>query len=182
MTYKTITLGLAALVVAVLPAPGRAQPAASDYQTLASAQFPEPKPLGDVPLKIVLRPAEPLAAELAQPVPQHRILMVVRGTRQRGAPVIPLSVYWNLPDGSSRLDQGHLLGHLTLEDRFGGKEHTSVIDVTDRLRELAAQRPVPEPLDAPQPGVTLVNPEAGLNRTGPQIEEVLLVAGATKSP
>lgn len=178
MTQKTINAGLMALALGltVLPGPSRAQPE-TDYQTLASSQFAEPKQIGPGPLKVELGPSGPLEAELAHPT-ERRILMVVRGIRARGTPVVPLSVYWNLPDGGRRLDDQRLVGTVTLLDHFGGKDHTTVIDVTDALRTLASIKEMPEPQSTQKPSVTLVAPAADDKNSGPQIEEVLLVASA----
>lgn len=124
-------------------------------------------------------PAGPLEAELAHPT-ERRILLVVRGTRPRGAAIVPLSVYWNLPDGSHTLDAEKLLGTVTLQDHFGGKDHTTVLDVTDTLRTLSKIKMIPEPQTTPPPSVTLVSPvaEDSSYRGNPEIEEVLLVASA----
>ena len=178
MTKKTIKAGLMAVTLCLLALPGlgRAQPD-TDYQTLASSQFSEPKEIGSAPFKVVLGPSGPLEAELANPT-ERRILMVVRGTRVHGAPVVPVSVYWNLPDGSRKLDDERLLGNVTLLDHFGGKDHTTVLDVTDSLRALSHIKVVPEPQTTPQPSVTLVAPFADERNVGPKIEEVLLVASA----
>ena len=178
MKEISIKAGLMALTLGflVLPGPSRAQPD-TDYQTLASSQFAEPKPIGPGPLKVVLGPSGPLEAELAHPT-ERRILLVVRGTRVRGAPVVPVSVYWNLPDGGRKLDDERLLGTVTLLDHFGGKDHTTVLDVTDGLRALSRIKEVPEPQTAPPPTITLVAPAADERNAGPQIEEVLLVVSA----
>lgn len=177
MTKMTIKAGLMALGLVVLAGSSRAQD--TDYQTLASSQFAEPKAIGPGPLKVVLGPSGPLEAELAHPT-DRRILMVVRGTRPHGAAVVPLSVYWNLPDGSRKLDDQRLLGTVTLLDHFGGKDHTTVLDVTDALRTLSQIKMPPEPQTTPPPTVTLVSPVAddNSNRGNPEIEEVLLVASA----
>lgn len=175
MKHKTIKVGLVALALLALPGLGGAQD--TDYQTLASSQFAEPKAIGPGPLRVTLGPSGPLEAELANPT-ERRILMVVRGTRQHGAPVVPVSVYWNLPDGSRKLDDERLLGTVTLLDHFGGKDHTTVLDVTESLRALSRIKEVPEPQTTPPPSVTLVAPAADDKNSGPQIEEVLLVASA----
>jgi hypothetical protein len=165
------------LGLAVLPNVSHAQD--TDYQTLASSQFAEPKPIGPEPVKVVLGPSGPLEAELANPT-ERRILLVVRGARPHGAPVVPISVYWQVPKSSHRLDDQRLLGKVTLLDHFGGKDHTTVLDVTDSLRSLSRIKEMPEPQTPPRPSVTLVAPAADENssRGAVQIEEVLLVASA----
>lgn len=175
MTRKTIKAGLLALGLLMMPALGQAQD--TDYQTLASSQFSEPKSIGSQPVKVVLGPSGPLEAELANPT-DRRILLVVRGTRPHGAPVVPISVYWSLPD-ARRLDDQRLLGKVTLLDHFGGKDHTTVLDVTDQLRALSRIKEIPEPQTPPPPAVTLITPETDdSGRGAPKIEEVLLVASA----
>jgi hypothetical protein len=178
MKEMSMKAGLMAVVLglAALPIWSKAQD--TDYQTLASSQFAEPKPIGPEPMKVVLGPSGPLEAELANPSIDRRILMVVRGTRTRGAAVVPVSVYWNLPDGSRKLDDQRLLGTVTLLDHFGGKDHTSVIDVTESLRMLSHIKEMPEPQSPQTPSVTLVAPGADDKNSGPQIEEVLLVVSA----
>jgi hypothetical protein len=177
MTQKTIKAGLMAVALGLLVSPDLGRTQDTDYQILASSQFAEPKTIGPGPVKVVLGPSGPLEAELANPI-ERRILMVVRGTRQHGAPIVPVSVYWNLPDGSRKLDDERLLGTVTLLDHFGGKDHTTVLDVTDSLRTLSRIKETPEPQGTPQPSVTLVAPAADEKNTGPKIEEVLLVASA----
>ena len=177
--------GLVALALATaLPnAMGRAQSAA-DYQTLASSQFSEPHSLDKGALKVILQPAGPLQAELANPSANRRILMIVRGERNPHDKVIPVSVYWS-GDSSSRTlpADDHLLGLATLNDRYGGKDHTTVIDVTDQLRALSRIKEIPEPQEPPPPSVTLVYPADDNHPTSPRIEEVLLVASMTgKTP
>jgi len=169
----------AGLIAITLVLPGLTQAQDTDYQTLASSQFAEPKTIGPGPLKVVLGPSGPLEAELANPT-ERRILMVVRGTRPHGAAVVPISVYWNLPDSGRKLDDQRLVGTVTLLDHFGGKDHTTVLDVTDSLRALSRIKEMPEPQTPPPPTVTLVSPVADDNnyRGNPQIEEVLLVASA----
>lgn len=178
MTQKTIKAALMAMALGLLasPVPGRAQD--TDYQTLAASQFAEPKAIGPGPLKVVLGPSGPLDAELANPT-GRRILLVVRGTRAHGAPVVPISVYWKLPS-DHKLESDRLLGTVTLLDHFGGKDHTTVLDVTDKLRDLAKIKMIPEPQTPPPPSVTLVSPapDDSNSRSGPEIEEVLLVASA----
>lgn len=173
-----LQIGLAALVLtAALPAaPGRAQ-SASDFQTLASSQFSEPRPLGTAPLKVELQPAGLLQAELDNPTPGRRILLIVRGERNRGDKRIPISVYWSQGTSAKALPpDDHLLGMVTLVDSFGGKDHTSVLDVTDRLTTLSKIKQIPEPQTPPPPSVTFVFPADDVHPSGPSIEEVLMVA------
>jgi hypothetical protein len=175
MTNKTIKAAMMALGLLILPGSSWAQD--TDYQTLASSQFADPKAIGPGPLKVVLGPSGLLEAELANPT-ERRILLVVRGIRPHAAAVVPVSVYWNLPDGR-KLDEERLLGKVTLLDHFGGKDHTTVLDVTDTLRALARIKVVPEPQSPSPPTVTLVTPGTDdNNRSNPKIEEVLLVASA----
>jgi hypothetical protein len=178
MTNKAIKAGLIALALGLAILPDLSWAQDSDYQTLASSQFAEPKPIGPEPVKVLLEPSAPLEAELASPSADRRILLVVRGTRSRGEPVIPVSVYWDLSDDSHRLDEQRLLGTVTLNDHFGGKDHTSVLDVTAALRSLSRIKEMPEPQSPHHPSVTLVAPAADTKNSGPQIEEVLLVASA----
>jgi len=169
-----------ALATALSGSLGWAQ-SAEDYQTLASSQFSEPRTIENGALKIVLQPAGPLQAELASPDQGRRILMIVRGERNPHDKVIPVSVYWS-GDSSSKTalpTDDHLLGLATLNDRYGGKDHTTVIDVTDRLRALSRIKQVPEPQEPPPPSVTLVYPSDDNHPSSPRIEEVLLVASMT---
>ena len=157
-----------------LAAPSLAQ-SAPDYQTLASSQFSEPRQLTERPLKVALQPAGPLQAELDHPTQGRRILMVVRGTRPKNAPVVPLSLYWNMPEDARILDDDRLLGAVTLTDRYGGKDHTTVIDVTEKLRALARIKEIPEPMTPPPPSVTVAYPSSADRASAPALEEVLLV-------
>jgi len=167
-----LKIGLATLALSVA-APVWAQ----DYQTLASSQFVEPRALSTAPLKIELLPAGPLLAELANPVPSRHILLIVRGERNPRDRVIPVSVYWSRGTSPKALPpDDHLLGTVTLNDSFGGKDHTTVLDVTDRLTQLARIKEIPEPQSPPPPSVTFVLPNADEHPSGPRIEEVLLVA------
>ena len=168
--------GVVALAL-VLPGALRAQ-SAGDYQTLASSQFSEPHALDNKALKIVLQPAGPLEAELANPNPTRRILMIVRGERNPHDKPIPVSVYWSGDSGNPKAipADDHLLGLATLNDHYGGKDHTTVLDVTDRLRALSRIKEIPEPQTPPPPSVTLVYPSDDEHPSGPRIEEVLLVA------
>jgi len=154
---------------------------AADYQTLASSQFSEPHALGDKALRVVLQPAGPLQAELANPSPTRRILMIVRGERNPHDKPVPVSVYWSGDSSDAKLLPGddHLLGLATLNDQYGGRDHTTVIDVTDRLRQLSRIRQIPEPQTPPPPSVTLIYPADDNHPSGPKIEEVLLVASMT---
>jgi hypothetical protein len=173
--------GLVALALAAaLPgAIGWAQSAA-DYQTLASSQFSEPRTIDNGALKVVLQPAGPLQAELASPNQGRRILMIVRGERNPHDKVIPVSVYWSGDSSSKTLPaDDHLLGLATLNDRYGGKDHTTVIDVTDQLRALSRIKEIPEPQEPLPPSVTLVYPSDDSHPSSPKIEEVLLVASMT---
>lgn len=168
-----------ALATALPGAMGWAQSAA-DYQTLASSQFSEPHALDKGALKVILQPAGPLQAELANPSAGRRILMIVRGERNPHDKVIPVSVYWSGDSASKTLPtDDHLLGLATLNDRYGGKDHTTVIDVTDQLRALSRIKVVPEPQEPPPPSVTLVYPADDNHPSSPKIEEVLLVASMT---
>lgn len=170
--------GLVALALATaLPgAMGWAQSAA-DYQTLASSQFSEPRSIEKGALKVILQPAGPLQAELANPGQDRRILMIVRGERNPHDKVIPVSVYWSGDSSSKTLPaDDHLLGLATLNDRYGGKDHTTVIDVTDQLRALSRIKEIPEPQEPPPPSVTLVYPSDDNHPSSPRIEEILLVA------
>ncbi len=125
---------VAAVLVTAVPGAVALAQSAADYQTLASSQFSEPRALGSAPLKVELQPAGPLQAELANPNPSHRILMIVRGERNRNDKIIPISVYWTQGTSTKSLPPDeNLLGMVTLNDRFGGKDHTTVLDVTDRL-------------------------------------------------
>ena len=171
--------GVVALAL-VLPGALRAQ-SAGDYQTLASSQFSEPHALDNKALKIVLQPAGPLEAELANPNPGRRILMIVRGERNPRDKAIPVSVYWSGDSSNPKVlpPDDHLLGLATLNDHYGGKDHTTVIDVTDRLRALSRIKEIPEPQTAPPPSVTLIYPSDDDHPSGPRIEEVLLVASNT---
>lgn len=177
--------GLFALTLATaLPgAMGWAQSAAG-YQTLASAQFSEPHTIDKGALKVVLEPAGPLEAELANPGQGRRILMIVRGERNPHDKVIPVSVYWSGDSSSKTLPaDDHLLGLATLNDQYGGKDHTTVIDVTDQLRALSRIKQIPEPQEPLPPSVTLVYPSDDNHPSSPRIEEVLLVASMTgKTP
>ena len=169
-----------ALATALPAAMGWAQSAA-DYQTLASSQFSEPHAIEKGALKIALQPAGPLQAELANPSASRRILMIVRGERNPHDKVIPVSIYWS-GDSSSKTAlpaDDHLLGLATLNDRYGGKDHTTVIDVTDQLRALSRIKEIPEPQEPPPPSVTLVYPSDDNHPSSPKIEEVLLVASMT---
>jgi len=166
-----------ALATAVPGAMGWAQ-SAGEYQTLASSQFSEPRAIENGALRIVLEPAGPLQAELANPSMGRRILMIVRGERNAHDKVIPVSVYWS-GDSESKTAlpaDDHLLGLATLNDRYGGKDHTTVIDVTDRLRALSRIKKIPEPQEPPPPSVTLVYPSDDNHPESPRIEEVMLVA------
>ena len=176
MTIKSDMVALA-LGLLVLPSFASAQDA--DYQTLASSQFVEPRSIGSEPVKVVLSPAAPLQAELANPT-GRRILLVVRGTRLHEKPVVPVSVYWSVPEGSHKLEDERRLGSVTLLDHFGGKDHTTVLDVTDQLRDLSRIKQIPEPQTPPPPSVTLIAPTADDRNAGPKIEEVLLVASASR--
>jgi hypothetical protein len=168
----------AGLATAVPGAMGWAQSA--DYQTLASSQFSEPHALGPAPLKVELQPAGPLEAELANPNPSRRILMIVRGERNKNDKVIPVSIYWSQGTSTKSLPPDeNLLGIVTLNDRYGGKDHTTVLDVTDRLIPLSKIKEIPEPQTPPPPSVTLVFPADDNHPSGPRIEEVLLVASRT---
>jgi hypothetical protein len=171
--------GLVALVL-VVSAPGLAQ-SAGEYQTLASSQFSEPRTLNDKALRIVLQPAGPLQAELANPSPDRRILIIVRGERNPHDKAIPVSVYWSGDSGDAKAlpADDHLLGLATLNDHYGGKDHTTIIDVTDRLRALSRIKEIPEPQTPPPPSVTLIYPSDDEHPSGPRIEEVLLVASMT---
>ncbi len=155
---------------------------APDYQTLASSQFSEPRQLAAAALKIKLQPAAPLQAELDHPTAGRRILMVVRGTRPKNAPVVPINIYWNVPEDAHTLDDDRLLGAVTLTDRFGGKDHTTVLDVTDKLRALARIKEIPEPMTPPPPSVTVSLPgiTADDRSIAPSLEEVLLVVTDSK--
>lgn len=161
-------------------APGWAQSAA-DYQTLASSQFSEPHALDEKALKIVLQPAGPLQAELANPSPGRRILMIIRGERNPHDKAIPVSIYWSGDSSNAKAlpPDDHLLGLATLSDSYGGKDHTTVLDVTDRLRALSRIKEIPEPQTPPPPSVTLIYPSDDNHPSGPKIEEVLLVASMT---
>src|SRR5579859_7829113 len=175
--------GLAALALA-MASPGWAQ-SAGDYQTLASSQFSEPHALDNRALKIVLQPAGPLQAELANPNPGRRILMIVRGERNPHDKAIPVSVYWSGDSSNPKVlpADDHLLGLASLNDHYGGKDHTTVLDVTDQLRALSRIKEIPEPQEPPPPSVTLVYPADDNHPTSPRIEEVLLVASMTgKTP
>lgn len=156
---------------------------APDYQTLASSQFSEPRQLAAAGLKVTLQPAAPLQAELDHPTPGRRILMVVRGTRPRNAPILPINIYWSVPESAHTLDDDRLLGSVTLTDRFGGKDHTTVLDVTDKLRALSRIKEVPEPLNPPPPSVTVALPglAADDRSSAPSLEEVLLVVTDSKT-
>ena len=168
-------IGFAALGLA-LALPVWAQ-SASDYQTLASSQFSEPRALSNAPLKVELQPAGPLQAELANPMPNRRILMIVRGERNPHDKAIPVGVYWSQGTSTKALPpEDHLLGQVTLNDSFGGKDHTTVLDVTDRLTRLSRIKEIPEPQTPPPPSVTFVFPSDDNHPSGPRIEEVLLVA------
>jgi len=174
-----LKIGLAALALSAA-APVWAQ----DYQTLASSQFVEPRALGSAPLKIELLPAGPLLAELANPSSNRRILMIVRGERNPHDKMLPVSVYWSRGTSPKALPpEENLLGLVTLNDSFGGKDHTTVLDVTDRLSRLALIKEIPEPQSPPPPSVTLVFPSDDNHPSGPRIEEILLVASpAGKAP
>ena len=178
MTGKTSKARLIALALLLLPGFSGAQ-SDPDYQTLASSQFVEPKAIGPEPVKVVLGPAALLQAELANPT-GRRILLVVRGIRVREKAVVPVSIYWSVPDGSHKLDEDRRLGSVTLLDHFGGRDHTTVLDVTEKLRALAQIKQIPEPQTPPPPSVTLIAPTADDRNAGPQIEEVLLVAGTSR--
>jgi len=172
-------IGLAALVLSVA-APVWAQ----DYQTLASSQFVEPRALGSAPLKVELLPAGLLLAELDNPTPNRRILMIVRGERNLHDKMLPVSVYWSRGTSPKALPPDeNLLGMVTLNDSFAGKDHTTVLDVTDKLTQLARITEIPEPQSPPPPSVTFVFPSDDDHPSGPRIEEVLLVASrAGKAP
>ena len=154
---------------------------AADYQTLASSQFSEPHALNEKALKVVLQPAGPLQAELANPSATRRILMIVRGERNPHDKPVPVSVYWSgdSSDAKAIPADDHLLGLATLNDHYGGKDHTTVIDVTDQLRALLRIKQIPEPQTPPPPSVTLIYPADDNHPSGPKIEEVLLVARMT---
>jgi hypothetical protein len=180
-----LLIGAAALILvaALPPAPGQAQ-SAGDYQTLASSQFAEPRPLGSEPLKVELQPVGLLQAALANPTPGRRILLIVRGERNRNDTPVPVSVYWSQGTAAKAMPpDDHLLGMVTLADNFGGKDHTSVLDVTDRLTTLSRIKQIPEPQTPPPPSVTFVFPADDVHPSGPSIEEVLVVASqAGKTP
>jgi len=168
-----------ALATALPGTVGWAQSAA-DYQMLASSQFSEPHTIDNGALKVVLQPAGPLQAELASPDRGRRILMIVRGERNPHDKVIPVSVYWSGDSSSKTLPaDDHLLGLATLNDRYGGKDHTTVIDVTDQLRALSRIKEIPEPQEPLPPSVTLVYPSDDNHPSSPKIEEILLVASMT---
>jgi hypothetical protein len=173
-------IGLFVFALAALPVSmGRAQSAA-DYQTLASSQFSEPHTIDKGALKVILQPAGPLQAELANPSPGRRILMIIRGERNPHDKVIPVSLYWSGDSAAKTLPgDDHLLGLATLNDSYGGKDHTTVLDVTDRLRALSRLKEIPEPQEPPPPSITLVYPADENHPSGPRIEEVLLVASMT---
>jgi hypothetical protein len=170
--------GLVAVALAsALPGAMSWAQSAADYQTLASSQFSEPRALGTEPLKIELEPAGPLQAALANPDANRRILMIVRGERNSHDKMIPVSIYWSQgTDPKSLPPDDHLLGLAMLNDRYGGKEHTTVLDVTDRLVALSRITQIPEPQTPPPPSVTLVFPSDDTHPSGPKIDEVLLVA------